>query len=224
MIFCIKKRISKTNFIDNLKIYLRKSRNMARSYREILETPTGIKLSEVIEESDLEDPFLCSDCQKHGYCIAKFHKHHATNELIPISNFDPKSGSIKSDDQTLITDGEISKIVNLRTDIQEATTKLGKKLQQAHDLFHQDEFEQANYMYLDIIETRTDITEAWRGICASFYFMGKYDEAVAACLNPNTHLESSFVNRFIKGCEGNVVGGDNKLYTYINPSKNTQKL
>lgn len=75
-------------------------------------------------------------------------------------------------------------------------------MQQAHDLFHQDEFEQASYMYLDIIESRTDITEAWRGICASFYFLGKYDEAVAACLNPNTHLESSFVSRFVKGCEG----------------------
>jgi hypothetical protein len=38
----------------------------------------------------------------------------------------------------------------VRTDIKEATTKFGKKLKQAHDLFHQYEFEQASYMYLDI--------------------------------------------------------------------------
>jgi hypothetical protein len=98
----------------------------------------------------------------------------------------------------------------VRTDIKEASTQFVKKFQQAHDLFHQDEFEQASYMYLDIIETRTDITEAWRGICASFYFLGKYDEAVAACLNPNTHLESSFVNRFVKGCVGKM-GEENEI-------------
>jgi hypothetical protein len=66
-------------------------------------------------------------------------------------------------------------------------------------------------MYLDIIETRTDIAEAWRGICASYYFMGKYDEAVAACLNTNIHLESTFVNRFVKGCEGRIVGDDESV-------------
>jgi hypothetical protein len=171
------------------------------NYREIIKTPTGIKLSEVIEVSDSEDSFLCSESQKYGYCTAKFYKHPATNKLIPIPNIEFNRRGLKLDDQTPITDREISNIVNVRTDIKEATTKFGKKLQQAHDLFHQDEFEQASYMYLDIIETRTDITEAWRGICASFYFLGKYDEAAAACLNSNTHLESSFVSRFVKRCE-----------------------
>jgi len=175
---------------------------MARSYREIIKTPTGIKLSEVIEELDSEDPFLCSNCQQHGYCIAKFYKHPATNELILIPNNESNVRVIKLDDLTPITEREISNMVNIRTDIKEATTNFGKKLQQAHDLFHQDEFEQASYIYLDIIETRTDIAEAWRGICASFYFLGKYDESVAVCLNHNNHLDSTFVNRFVKGCEG----------------------
>ena len=172
---------------------------MARSYREIIETPTGLKLSEVIEQSDTEDPFLCSKCQKHGYCIEKFFKHPETNQLIPIPHSESDGHAVIN---MAITETEISNIVNIRTGIKEATTKFGKKLQQAHDLFHQDEFEQASYMYLDIIETRSDITEAWRGICASYYFLGKYEEAVAASLNPNTHLDSSFVSSFVKGCEG----------------------
>jgi hypothetical protein len=176
---------------------------MSRSYREIIKTPPGIKLSELIVEQDSDDPFLCSKCQQHGYCTAKFYRHPVTNELIPIPNIESNESGIKIDDQTPITEREISNLVNVRTVIKESTTKFGKKLQQAHDLFHQDEFEQASYMYLDIIETRTDITEAWRGICASFYFLGKYDEAVAACLNSNTLLNSSFENRFIKGCERN---------------------
>lgn len=179
---------------------------MVRSYREIIQTPTGLELSEVIEVPDSEDPELCSKCQKHGYCTAKYYKHPTTNELIPLPNIESIGSGITMYDQTPITDREISNIVNVRTDIKEATTKFGKKLQQAHDLFHQDEFEQASYMYLDIIETRTDIKEAWGGICASFYFMGKYDEAVAACLNSNTHFERTFVDRFVKGCEVKIVG------------------
>lgn len=193
---------------------------MARSYREIIKTPTGIKLSEVIEGSDSEDPLLCSKCKEHGYCTAKFYKHPATNKLIPIPYIESNVRGIKLDDQTPITEREISNIVNVRTDIKEATTKFGKKLQHAHDLFHQDEFEQASYMYLDIIETRTDITEAWRGICASFYFLGKYDEAVAACLNSNTRLDSSFVKRFMKGCEGKIFVGEekaNEKQAYMTP-------
>jgi hypothetical protein len=181
---------------------------MVRSYREIIQTPTGLELSEVIEVPDSEDAELCSKCQKHGYCTAKYYKHPTTNELILLPNIESNGIGIALYDQTPITDREISNIVNVRTDIKEATTKFGKKLQQAHDLFHQDEFEQASYMYLDIIETRTDITEAWRGICASYYFMGKYDEAVAACLNIHTYFGSTFVDRFVKGCEGKIVGED----------------
>ena len=99
---------------------------------------------------------------------------------------------------------EISNIVNVRTDIKERSTQLEKKLQHAHDFFHRDEFEQASYLYLDIIETRTDITEAWKGICASFYFIGKYVEAVATCLNSNCNLDITFINRFIKRCEDRI--------------------
>lgn len=192
---------------------------MARSYREIIKTPIEIKLSEVIQQSDSEVPLLCSKCKEHGYCTAIFYKHPTTNKLIPIPNIESNGRGVKLYDQTPITEREISNIVNVRTDIKEATTKFGKKLQQAHDLFHQDEFEQASYIYLDIIETRTDIIEAWRGICASFYFLGKYDEAVAACLNPNTCFESSFVNRFVKGCEAKMGELNNKIAIKFDSSK-----
>ena len=173
-----------------------------RMYREIIKTSTGLKLSNLIVESENPNPLLCSKCQIHGYCTAKFYKHPITNELIPIPNSESIGRSlIKLEDKTPITDREISNLVNVRTDIKEASTKFGKKLQHAHDLFHQDEFEQASYMYLDIIETRNDITEAWRGLCASFYFLGKYEEAVSACLISNINFGNSFINRFVEECE-----------------------
>ena len=65
--------------------------------------------------------------------------------MIPIPNIESNKRGLKLDDQTPITEREISNIVNVRTDIKEATTKFGKKLQQAHDLFHQDDFEQAKH-------------------------------------------------------------------------------
>ena len=176
-----------------------------RKYREIIKTSTGLKLSDLIVESENSDPLLCSKCQIHGYCTAKFYKQPETNELIPIPNSESIGKNLfKLKNIAPITDREISNLVNVKTDIKEATTKFGKKLQKAHDLFHQDEFEQASYMYLDIIETRNDITEAWRGICASFYFLGKYEEAVSACLISNINLEDSFINRFVKRCEKTV--------------------
>ena len=176
---------------------------MKKYYREILETSNGLKLSEPIEHSTNNMP-LCSSCKVHGYCVAKFYKDPHTNKLIPIpENESSRERLTISDIKRPITDKEVSKIVNLRTEYN-AGTKLVKKLQKAHDLFHQDEFEQASYMYLDIIETRNDSTEAWRGICASFYFLGKYEEAATACMNTNTGLGSWFTNRFIRACEAKM--------------------
>jgi hypothetical protein len=181
-------------------------------YREIIKTPKGLQLSEPFETPDNEDPFLCAKCQQHGYCIEKFYKHPNTNELMPIPQIKSKDADLFNwENNAPATESEISNMVNVRTDINEASNRLGKKLQQAHDLFHQDEFEQASYIYLDIIETRTEISEAWKGICASFYFLGKYEEAVAASMNRNTSISSSFMNKFIKACEMKMNQAEEKL-------------
>jgi len=154
------------------------------------------------------DPFLCDKCQKHGYCIEKYYQKPYSTELVPFKTSTINSElELRIDINIPITESEVSNIVNIRTDIKEARAPIGKKLQQAHDFFHQDEFEQASYIYLDILETRNDITEAWKGLCASFYFLGKYEEAVATCMKINFEYGSSFVNRFIKGCDERMEAG-----------------
>jgi hypothetical protein len=45
-------------------------------YRETIKIPNDIELANVVNESDSEDPFLCSECQKHGYCSAKFYERN----------------------------------------------------------------------------------------------------------------------------------------------------
>lgn len=175
---------------------------MKKMHQKIPSTHHGKAQSNLNDVPDASDSFLCSKCISYGYCIEMFYRKPNSNELIPIQNSEFNGlQKIHLAEPNPITDSEISNLVNVKTNIKEANTKFGKKLQQAHDLFHQDEFEQASYMYLDIIETRVDVTEAWRGICASFYFLGKYDEAVAACINTNSWIDNSFVNRFTTECD-----------------------
>ena len=126
---------------------------------------------------------LCERCQHVGYCIADTIVTLALEKLLPA------------------TDAEIRNFVNVRTDIKEATTMLGKKIQQAHDLFHQDEYEQASFLYLDILQTRNDINEAWAGLAACNYFLAKYEEAVVASANLNMFSNIDFIKRFALKCE-----------------------
>jgi thioredoxin-like negative regulator of GroEL len=104
-------------------------------------------------------------------------------------------------ENTGLTDREIAQWVPLRTMIKDANTKFGKKLQQAHELFHQDEFEQSNYMYQDMMETRIDCDEVFIGLSASFYFLKKYEEASASILKISNSLNRYYPNRLSIQCE-----------------------
>ena len=162
----------------------------------------GSIITEIISKIVIEDPFLCSKCQKLSYCEAKYSKDAKTNTIISIRNHSSFNIINQKDDSTNRLDkNEVIKLVNIRTEIYEINTNLSKKVQQAHDLFHQDEFEQACYLYQDILESRSDIREAWRGLLACFYFLGKYDEAITVSMNNKTSLSTTFTNKLIKNFE-----------------------
>ncbi len=137
---------------------------------------------------------LCEKCQQYGYCIAaderkkpvklvKKSKLQKFNKIIPLS------------------EREISHWVTLRTSIKDANSLFGKKLQQAHDLFHQQEFEQASYVYQDILETRNDCDEVRIGLAAAFYFLGKYEEGGIIAYRQNEKSYSTIADKFIRQCE-----------------------
>ncbi len=193
-------------------------------YREIKGTPPHTMLSDEIKEFD-DNSQLCSRCQQHGYCKEKYIKDFRTNQLLPI-RMDPTTGKYNSFHYTNkpLLKRDICNLVNVRTEIKEASTALGRKLQFAHDLFHQDEFEQASYLYQDILETRCDITEAWRGLLASFYFLGKFREAASLCVSPKLNFDSSFINQFIESCERHAQPTDTIIQSDIAlTSNNTQE-
>jgi hypothetical protein len=144
------------------------------------------------------DPFLCERCQPFGYCLesAGRKKNHRLSE-------DEIQNQIKLEN-TGLTDREIAQWVPLRTTIKDANTTFGKKLKQAHELFHQDEFEQASYMYQDILETRNDCDEVVIGLSASFYFLNKYEEASSTILKLNISHKLHYPNRFSIQCENKL--------------------
>jgi hypothetical protein len=140
------------------------------------------------------DPFLCDRCQPFGYCLESASRKNNHLSIAEIQK------ELKLEN-TGLTDREIAQWVPLRTTIKDANTKFGKKLQQAHELFHQDEFEQANYMYQDMLETRNDCDEVIIGLSASFYFLKKYEEASATILKLSISHKLNYPNRFSIQCE-----------------------
>jgi hypothetical protein len=143
------------------------------------------------------DPLLCERCQPFGYCLESTGREKNYNSIAEIQKE-------KKLDNTGLTDREIAQWVPLRTTIKDANTKFGKKLQQAHELFHQDEFEQANYMYQDMMETRNDCDELIIGLSASFYFLKKYEEASSTILKLGTSHKLHYPNRFSIQCENKL--------------------
>jgi thioredoxin-like negative regulator of GroEL len=130
-----------------------------------------------------ETPLLCDHCKAYGYCIGE--------------------ANVKLDDLFIkpASEREIRNWVNVQTEVKEVGTNYSKKLQQAHDLFHQEDFEQASYLYLDILQTRNDCTEAAIGLSASYYFLGYFNKALSYASYLPKSIDQSFLNRFYLQCE-----------------------
>jgi thioredoxin-like negative regulator of GroEL len=152
-----------------------------------------------MNKEDIDDPFLCPECRTLGYCKEKVKSVALQTARKYLKNIVPA------------TEMEISQWVPLKTQIKEVNTKFGKKLQQAHELFHQDEFEQASYMYQDMLETRNDCDEIKIGLSASFYFLHKYDEAITTAIKLDDSLNRYFPSRFAMQCEIKAREIDNNL-------------
>jgi hypothetical protein len=153
-------------------------------------------------ESDNEHSISCSKCKMFGYCTKYYYLDEKTNQLQPIENNSIYMEPITYiNSKALLGKNEISELVNIRTEIKQGNTSLVRKIQNAHDLFHQEEFEQASYLYQDIVLTRSDIQEAWRGLLACFYFLGKYDEAISVSMYNILRNDSSFIDKLVNTCE-----------------------
>lgn len=112
-----------------------------------------------------------------------------------------ESQFIKITKDKLIPDSQICNWVPLRYFAQDSKTAKGIKLTEAHELFHQDEFEEALAIYKDLLETRNDYQEAWIGSAVSNYMLGNYNEALIAIQKLHEWRYRDFINMFTKQCE-----------------------
>jgi tetratricopeptide (TPR) repeat protein len=105
------------------------------------------------------------------------------------------------DRNKLLPDSQICNWVPIRYMAQDSSTPSGKKLSQAHELFHQDEYQDALDLYKELLETRNDFQEAWIGLAVTQYMLGKYDEALTASYRLHEWRYRAFLNIFSKQCE-----------------------
>jgi len=147
---------------------------------------------------------LCDKCKQYGYCLSEYE-----NRVTVIEN-NKSASRITFRKKRQLTEKEFSERVPLRTTFRDRSTKFGTKLQQAHDLFHQDEFEQASYMYRDMLETRNDCDEILIGLAASLYFMKQYEEAASIGIKMSNSIINDFTNSFIRLCELKIKENKNR--------------
>lgn len=129
-----------------------------------------------------EDPFLCPECSKFGYCIRR------------------AQNNISERIEKHFGEQEVRNKVPIKSVSRDAFGKFGKKLQQAHDLFHQGEFEHASYLYLDMLESRNDCDEVKIGLAACLFFLEKYEEAFGISNKLSGVMYDTFKNSFTNLC------------------------
>jgi hypothetical protein len=146
--------------------------------------------------STTNNPFLCNDCQKLGYCRKS--REAAIAEMLPkyyevLSKPNPQYHYMK--------DTDIANLVPIKTMVRDSHTNTGKKLQKAHDLFHQYEYEQASYLYRDLLTHRADYQEAALGLAVCYYFMKEYEEAAVTVSYVDSVSLRKSIPEFLNACE-----------------------
>lgn len=161
--------------------------------------------------------YLCAGCQALGYCKAKA-------EQKEFENLYEKYRLQKIKKNIPLSDKAIKNGVPFKTDLRGANQKVGKKIQIAHDLFHENEYEQANYIYQDILQTRNDCDEAIIGAAATYYFLKKYEEAAVIAERHYEKWHSDFTNRFILSCEKKLTKANSQIKELVINKKITHAL
>ncbi len=107
----------------------------------------------------MEDPFLCAECQKLGYCKDARRKSERRSAEVPL-------------DDLAITD-----LVPLT--IRDEKGKFSQEhLRAAYDAFHQRDYETAELHFRAVLEVNVRSLNANIGLAVTCYFLKKYEEAV----------------------------------------------
>jgi hypothetical protein len=78
---------------------------------------------------------------------------------------------------------KLKRYVPMRIEYYSMSSSSDKALQEAHDLFHQDEIEKARNLYKEFVQSRNDSQEAWLGLTICNFILGDYENAYITSSN-----------------------------------------
>lgn len=147
------------------------------------------KAKKAIEE--LEDPFMCIECQKLGYC-----KERRQNMLSVNVNTWAKRPEAPMNDST------IANLVPLNAKDEKGRYSR-EHLTVAYDAFHQKDYETAELHFRAVLEVNARSTNANIGLAATCYFLKKFDEAIRfmAYYESDAVVYRNIPNDFVAHCE-----------------------
>ena len=142
-------------------------------------------------ESDDDNPFLCNDCKKLGYCrlAAEEHRKKAEAERLTKAMY-------------RMEDAEIRNMVPLnRKDITSPYKR--EHLETADLAFHQEDYETAILHYLAVLEGCPSQSTTHVFLSVSFYFMKDFESAIrsAFCYLAEASQGSGRIEKFIVHCQ-----------------------
>ncbi len=128
-------------------------------------------------QTDLDEGLYMSDGREYFEANNKKLIDYVWPILNP--NFENQSNSIINQ----IDLNRLKRFVPIRMDYYSLTSDTSETLQEAHDLFHQNEYEKAKLIYKDLLNSRNEIQEAWVGLTICNFIIGDYENAYIASSN-----------------------------------------
>ncbi len=128
-------------------------------------------------QTDLDEGIYMSDWREFYEAANKRLIDYVAPVLNP--NFDTTQDNIINQ----IDIKRLKRFVPIRMDYYSLTSDTSEVLQEAHDLFHQDEYQKAKLIYKDLLNSRNEIQEAWVGLTICNFIIGDYENAYIASSN-----------------------------------------
>ncbi len=129
-----------------------------------------------------------SDSDEETYIEQGVEYYKSTNEQKRLIDFVGHIISPPIEDIFIISDkqfdfNKLKRHVPVKIETRSFSSYSDKFLQEAQDLFHQDEFEKSRTLYKDFLQSRNDSQEAWLGLTICNFILGDYENGYISCSN-----------------------------------------
>ena len=128
-------------------------------------------------EITISDEPLCDECKELGYCkeTLAMEKRAKASSYIPEEL--PKVEMLK-ENKNVSSLKELLNLVPLHAHKGRFGDYTKKHLQTAYDAFHQEDYETALLNFLTVLETNSNVSDAFLGTAICYYMLGDFEKAL----------------------------------------------